>query len=168
MRTIHGHNVVSRKLGSTSYVFQVREILRGTSETTPATLTVGEGMTVHGIGSITGYYAGDSMVNHGTIQADEIPYGSHVPTVSVPLTNHGTVRTCGTEALKVTNLQGNTGTIQAGTGADDTGMVTLSGTWTNTGTLIAMGKAVLNTVKGLSCRSLGRNCGLLGTFPRTA
>ena len=117
----------------------------GASSATHATLTVGAGITIHGIGTIVGAYSGDSLINEGIIQADSIQWGSWVPTISVLLTNHGTIRTCGTEKLTVTHLQSNTGTIQAGTCASDSGTLTLGGTWTNTGTLMAIGNAVLNT-----------------------
>ncbi len=114
----------------------------GASSSSPATLTVGSGVTLRGEGFIRGTYTGDNLVNQGTILGDSV---SDTLTVRLPLTNSGMLRTSGTGMLTIDNLQTNTGAIQAGTFPTDTGTLTLAGEWTNTGTFLAKGSAVLNT-----------------------
>jgi RHS repeat-associated protein len=110
--------------------------VRGTSSTVPATLTVGSGVTIRGLGTVQGYYSGDSLVNQGIIQGDVT---SWTLTVSAPLTNSGTLATSGAGSLSVGSLQSNTGTIRVGSSSSDTGTLTLGGTWSSTGSLVVNG-----------------------------
>ena len=59
--------VVFGGTGSTNYFYA-----QGTSSSIPAVLTIGPGIEIHGSqsGYIGGYYAGDTLINEGTISAD--------------------------------------------------------------------------------------------------
>ena len=83
-------------LGNSSDVLWVQ----GTSQLDPATLTVGPEMTIHGLGSIDGYYSQDNLVNQGTILADA-PYLTLA--VDLPVVNEGTLASAGTGVLSLEN-----------------------------------------------------------------
>jgi RHS repeat-associated protein len=108
----------------------------GTSSTSPATLNVGTGVTIRGQGVINRSYTGDSLVNEGTIQGDA---SGATLTVSLPVTNHGTLATSGAGRLTVSSLQTSDGTIRAGSSSSDTGILTLDGTWSSTGSMAVNG-----------------------------
>ncbi len=134
-----------------------RVCVEGADSETPATLTVGPGITIRGYGSITGTYSGDSLVNEATLLGN---VSDRALTVSLPLVNHGTVATSGSGNLTIGDLVNtgtvrqagsgtvtvenlvNTGLVQAGSSVSDTGTVTVTGSWSNEGTFLVMGEAV--------------------------
>jgi hypothetical protein len=87
-------------------------VVQSVNGTTPATLTIGPGITVHGGqgGTLSYFYGNEQLVNQGTISADTA--GKLIDVVMGPLTNQGT-------------LQASAGTL------------TIGGTWSNSGTLAA-------------------------------
>jgi hypothetical protein len=121
--------IVSSYSGDKVYV-------RGIDSATPAALTVGSGVTLHGLGTVQAYYTGDSLVNEGTIRGD---VSGATLTVSLPVTNHGTLATSGAGRLTVSSLQASDGTIQVGSSSSDTGILALGGTWSSTGSMAISG-----------------------------
>ena len=83
------------------------------------TLTVGPQITIHGLGDIT-EEGGDSdtLVNDGTIQADA---PGDTLTISVPVTNYGTLSAVGSAGLALTNYAGTVLQQIAGVGASVSG-----------------------------------------------
>jgi hypothetical protein len=129
----------------------------------PMTLTVGAGMTIHGVGLIVGSYGNEVVDSQGTIEADQA--GSALE-VSPPLINQGVLATNGGGELDVDKVAGGAGklnlsdpgsaivldgsgyTIDEGLTAPAGTAVTLRGTWTN-----AAGSAI--TVDGATLDLLG-------------
>ncbi|MCD4825546.1 MAG: cadherin-like domain-containing protein, partial [Phycisphaerae bacterium] len=105
------------------------------SDSDPTTLTIGPDLTVRGRGSIEKNSDGDSVVNHGTILADN----SYL-TINAPLDNYGTLRAT-SGSLSLSGLQTTNkseGTIEVAGGS-----VSLNYSWDNIG-LIDVSSGTLN------------------------
>ena len=99
------------------------------NDTMPATLTIGNGITIHGgAGTITGYFPADTVINGGTIDADAagatITVGNNSTT---PFINKGT-------------LDANAGILNVGA---HSGNPTFS-PWVNNGTIALIGPGAIN------------------------
>ena len=81
-----------------------------TSLGTPATLTIESGITIHGSGTVEGYYKDERLINKGTLQADaqsrydtKLGWMSGSPlTINIPsFTNYGTLLAVGAGVLEM-------------------------------------------------------------------
>jgi autotransporter-associated beta strand protein len=101
------------------------------------TLTIGTGITVHGMGLITRSLDRDYLINHGTIRGE---VDNMALTVAAKLYNSGTLTRSGAGNLTIYNLQGDCGTLLAGTTSADTGTLSITGSWSNShGVTVAAG-----------------------------
>ena len=107
------------------------------SGTTPAVLTIDSGMTINGgTGSLSGYFANDSIVNNGTVQAPASGAALYLGGGGA-FTNAGTISSTNA-GLYLTNLQNQPGASISTTG----GTLSLSGTWNNSGTITSSNSTV--------------------------
>ena len=106
---------------------------------TPAVLTLGPGVTIRGKGGQGGIggYAGSTLDNQGTIQAD-VASQRPIEISNVGFTNTGTLIATNGGVLSIRSpMWSNTGTIAANGSA-----LTFGGTWVNSGTILAIDSAV--------------------------
>jgi hypothetical protein len=156
--------------------------IQGTSGASPATLTVGSGITVRGKGEIKELYANDALVNQGTIHAN---VASNTLLISIPtLTNTGTLKVS-TGTLRVSsanwtssssgNMTVEGGTFAANNNWDSTGAInvsggtltmsgdiTNSGTWNRTGGTVNLQGVLDNTGNTLTLNASTGSWNLTG------
>jgi RHS repeat-associated protein len=101
------------------------------------TLTVGQGIAIHGGATLASNATTGNIINQGNITADS----SSDLVIGLPITNSvtGTLAAVGSGSLDVHNLQSNSGTITAGSSSSTSGVVTLDNEslpgWSNSGTI---------------------------------
>jgi len=123
------------------------------NDLTPATLTIGSGITIHGGGgSISGYFPADSVVNDGTVDADAAG-------ATIGISGGGGGGGGGTLS-NAGMLQATTGTLDLGARA---GLFSQISPWTNSGTIAVSGTGTLNLAGSFTTAAIGNLTNTGGT-----